>query len=331
MINLVGMGNPLLDVIMHVDFPTFEETGVPPDTMNLIDSTTMRKLQEIPEEKYRSPGGSCANTLRGIAWIQTNLGNTPSILYMGAVGRDDEGKHFEDILAAQGVCSLLAHTDEDTGISTILVTPDHKRTMFTHLGACREFTRDHVDFSRLDTCEFVHTTGYMWDTENQEKAAKELIMTAKEKGIRVSFDLADPFVAQRYGEKLREWLPGKVDYLFANREELSMLTGIEDDARSMEEASRFGGTVIMKTGSEGCQILCKEEIIRVAVDKVPVVDTTGAGDSFASGYLYGLMQGYSHRICGEIANAIASRIVTIEGCDYTRINFDNVRKAIPEN
>lgn len=321
---LTGMGNPLLDTIIQVDFDTFTRFEAEPGSMNLVDSTFSKQLLELPGDKKRTPGGSCSNTMRGVAWIQKNTGENDGIAYLGAVGNDSEGEQFENILQEQGVTPYLARTEVATGTSTILVTPDHERTMFTYLGACREYREEFVTPDTYAGACYIHLAGYMWDTENQKGAAQRLVQEGLKQDKIISFDLADPFVVHRFGDELRSWLPGKIHILFANREELSVMTGKTGDNEILSAAKDLAETVIMKTGADGCCILSGNEIITVPGERVEPVDTTGAGDSFAAGYLYGLLHNFSAERCGKLANKIASGIVTTEGCDYSALNFTGI-------
>ncbi len=325
---LTGMGNPLLDTIIQVDFETFREFEAEPGSMNLVDSTFSQKLMQLPGNKKGTPGGSCSNTMRGIAWIMKHTGEKDGVAYLGAVGKDKEGDQFESILREQGVAPYLARTDVATGTSTILVTPDHERTMFTYLGACREYREEDLPANSYSIACCIHLAGYMWDTENQKGAAKKLVQEGLKEQKVISFDLADPFVVHRFGDELRSWLPGKVHILFANKEELSVMTGESENSQILERAKEFARTVVMKIGAEGCSIVSGNEIITVPGERVQPMDTTGAGDSFAAGYLYGMLHNYSPRVCGKLANRIASKIVTTEGCDYSAVSFDEVKELV---
>ncbi len=329
MIKLAGLGNPLLDIIMHCDFETLKSLDAVPDSMNLIDSEYSNRLFALPLEKHRTPGGSCPNTLRGVAWLGNHAHEECRVVSMGAIGRDEPGDNFETILEEQGVISALTRKDVATGTSTILVTPDHKRTMFTHLGACREHSRSDVENESIDAADCVHTTGYMWDTGNQRMAAEYIIDRANETGKTVSYDLADPFVVHRFGGILNDYLPGRIGILFANWEELAAMTDKRDDDAILEAAKRYAPVVVMKTGADGCKVLDHGDVITVPGDKVSAVDTTGAGDSFAAGFLFGMLKGYSMETCAKIANRIASRIVTIEGCNYGQLDFEEVKPVLP--
>ncbi|MEW5814137.1 MAG: adenosine kinase [Spirochaetota bacterium] len=325
MISVLGIENPLIDIIMHADYSVFKDLNAAPGTMNLVERSTVDKILSTRTPSTILSGGSCSNTIRGLAWLIETSPSLEKPAFIGAVGDDQQGREYEKILIQHGVIPYLVKKCTQTGVSAIIVTPDHERTMFTYLGACRELSKEDVNDQVLKSAKYLHMTGYMWDTTNQEIVAHTSIKKARKKGIFISFDLADPFVVHRYGRKLKAWLPGKIDLLFANREELATITGITDgDETIIRTAGEISPLVVMKTGKDGCLILSDGVVERVPGEKVTPLDTTGAGDSFAAGFLYGLLTGKSPDRCGRLANRLASRIVTIDGCDYQKLDRNEI-------
>lgn len=321
MVSVYGLGNPLMDIILHADHATLDRLSAVAGTMNLVEFERQQQVISLGRDPGYSPGGSCANTIRGLAWLAAGSRDLGIPAYTGAVGADDNGDRFRRILEEEGVTTRLAAKKVPTGTSAILVTPDFERTMFTHLGACREYQFDDFDLDLLSQGHIFHTTGYMWDTKNQENAARQAMLAARKQGIQVSFDIADPFVARRYRTALIEWLPGKVDLLFANLEELREITGEGGEAeQTLEAAGVLAPVVVMKIGKLGCMISSPSGIVRVPGERVEPRDTTGAGDSFAAGFLHAYLRGRPLAECGRLANRIASRIVTVQGCDYKALD-----------
>ena len=317
MVSVCGLGNPLMDIILQADHAVLEQLSAVPGTMNLVDHDIQERVISLGANATYSPGGSCANTIRGLAWLAVGNRDLGSPAYTGAVGADENGERFRRFMEEQGVTTRLARKDVPTGTSAILVTPDFERTMFTHLGACREYVVSDFDVELLAQAHIFHTTGYMWDTPNQEEAAKRGIVEAQERSIQVSFDVADPFVARRYRDALLAWLPGRIDILFANLEELREMTRVEGTPEeTLEAAGPIAPVVVMKIGKLGCMISSPGGTIRVAGEQVAPRDTTGAGDSFAAGFLHSYLRGRPLAECGRLANRVASRIVTVLGCDY---------------
>lgn len=327
-IPVIGIGNPLMDTITHVDYKVIEILGAEPGSMNLVDIDGLNNVLKHVGDAVETPGGSCANTMRGLAWLLNKDEDFSLPVFSGAVGKDELARRLSSGLKEIGVePSLSGKAQSSTGVSVILVTPDNERTMFTYLGACRDYSESDSPVYYLDKNPlWLHIAGYMWDTDNQKNAIKYTVEKALRRHVKISFDLADPFVVERYREEFIQWLPGKIDLLFANRTELSYLTGLNgEDEDILEKAGRYAETIIMKVGKKGCWVSRRGYSIHFpCVDIAPTTDTTGAGDSFASGFLYGIVKGETFHDCADIANRIASGIVTVEGCNYSNIDRDYV-------
>jgi sugar/nucleoside kinase (ribokinase family) len=313
--SVFGLENPLFDRVAAVSEAVVAETGAPKGTMNLVEHAQMRRVLELAKDFRSIPGGSAANTVRAVAALSRARPVAPPV-YSGAVGRDPEGEEYERILRAQGVVTRLARKQQPTGCSVILVTPDRERTMFTFLGACREFGPGDLDRDLLARSRYLYLTGYMWDTENQRQAALLAGTTALAEGVRVAFDLADPFAVRRYRQQYLSWIPAHVEVLFGNREEFRLLLGEGlADAELAEMAGELAPQAVLKTGAEGCLVNYFGRVSRIAGFPVAPVDTTAAGDCFAAGYLYGQLQGFSAGASARLANRLAAWVVTVVGCD----------------
>lgn len=322
-ISVFGFGNSLMDFIIHINDDIIQKLKVKKGTMNLIDQKQMNNiLSLIKNFKYLPgiPGGSCANVLRGIAWLNKE-NKLAKPVFCGAVARDDLGKRYIESIQKFNVESNITRKQGETGVSLVLVTPDHERTMFTHLGACRSIRLEDVDFSLLKQAQILHFNGYMWDLENQIEIINRLTEFAKRNKILISFDLADPFVVKREQEKFLCWIPQYADIIFGNKEEFMLLIQEEHSPDAiMKKAKSLANIVIMKLGADGCCFSYKKEIEYIPGIKVGAVDTTGAGDSFAAGFLYHFLQGNAINISVKQANKIAANIVTVEGCNYSLLN-----------
>lgn len=326
---LYGIGNPLMDIIVRAEADAPAKLGVVPGSMNLVDYEQQRQAEAQGQVSRRLPGGSCANTIRGTGWLLRATGSTASSSYTGAVGTDANGDAFGALLDSEGIDPLLAAKHTPTGTSVIVVTPDSQRTMFTYLGACRELNRDDLHMDRVRSARILHTTGYMWDTPNQEAAAMAAAEVARGANTLVSFDVADPFVAERYRDALVSWIPTAVDLLFANGDELRALTGVDgDDEAVLQAADRFATTIVMKVGARGCHVRHRGVTSSVPAHPATRFDTTGAGDAFAGGYLFGLLQRRPAAECARIANILAAGIVSVDGCNYDALDENQIRTSI---
>jgi sugar/nucleoside kinase (ribokinase family) len=330
--SLFAVENPLMDVIAHVDHAFLERFSKIAGTMHLVDyAEVVALLREISSFKTM-PGGSAANTARGIAWLSSpaagkfrrsllgdSLGADGLIaqpVFNGAIGKDARGDEFLSLLAGAGVSAALVRKETPTGTSVILVTPEGERTMNTFLGACRDFTSKDLDTGLLAESRMLYLTGYLWDTENQRAAAESAVSFARSRGITVAFDLADPFAVKRYGGQFHAWIPGRVDILFGNQDELSLLTGGACDEDCVGSAAALAPLVAMKVGKRGCIVGHDGTFDAVPGASATVVDTTGAGDAFAAGFLFGHLAGADPRTCARLANGLAARVVGMEGCCF---------------
>ena len=332
--SLFAVENPLMDIIAHVDAGLLDRFGKRPGTMHLVERGEIDALRAAIGEFRTVPGGSAANTARGVAWlagadgrefVQEVLGRAaagapivPQPAFNGAIGRDPTGDEFATRMDEANVRTSLVRKHTPTGTSVILVTPDGERTMNTFLGACRDFGPDDLDAALLADSQVLYLTGYLWDTDNQRAAAEKAaaLAHANTRRVRVAFDLADPFAVERSGERFRDWIPRNVDILFGNRTELALLTGGSCDDDCVREAAGSAPMIVMKTGADGCLVGWEGRVAAVPPAPARVVDTTGAGDAFAAGFLYGLMAGCDPVTAARLANALAARIVGVEGCTY---------------
>ncbi len=303
--DVFGIENPLIDLLATVPEGFLQVMGLEKNHMQLIDEPRQRHLLEHLQAfpMQTAPGGSCANTLLGIA----QLGGRTA--YCGKVGHDAYGQLYEQQLEAAGVTSFITADGSVTGSTIILVTPDAARTMNTFLGACRELTAADVPLDALKASKLLYLTGYLWDTQNQQEAARLALHTAGSEGIHVTMSLADPFCVRRHKQAFLDILERYVDFVFANRDEALELTGTDCVHDAMRELRRCCDGAAITLGGRGAYVTRGEE--HVYLDPYPVqpVDTTGAGDAFAAGFLHGLTQGHSLYQCGRLGSYFASRVI----------------------
>ena len=303
--DVFGIENPLIDLLVQVPDDFLTRMEVKKNHMMLIDESRHRYLLDhLKEYKVQTaPGGSCANTLLGIA----QLGGTAA--YCGKVGRDVYGQVYVQKLEEGGVRSYIQTNGNVTGSTVILVTPDAARTMNTFLGACQELTADDVPLDALKASRMLYITGYLWDTEGQQEAASLALRTAGSEGLHVAMSLSDPFCVHRHREAFVDILERYVDLVFANQEEALALTGTDATQDAMRELRKLCDGVVITLGGRGALVSRGDE--HVYLDPYPVqpVDTTGAGDAFAAGYLHALARGQSLYQCGRLGSRFASRVI----------------------
>lgn len=303
--DVFGIENPLIDLLVPVQDETLQRLALTKNTMQLVDEERHRFLLEQlkGQPMETAPGGSCANTLLGIA----QLGGRTA--YCGKVGPDVFGEVYVQKLEEAGVRSFIQRDGNVTGSTVILVTPDAGRTMNTFLGACQELTPADVPLDALKASRLLYITGYLWDTPTQQEAATLALHTAGGEGIHVTMSLADPFCVERHRQDFLDILERYVDFVFANRDEAMALTQTDSVHEAMRVLRSHCDGAVITLGPRGAYATRGEEHVYLDPYAVQAVDTTGAGDAFAAGFLHGLAQGHSLYQCGRLGGYFASRVI----------------------
>lgn len=317
---LYGIGNPLMDSIHHVPVGAIEDIGFVPGSMNLIDPEQHELIVQAGSAVRQTAGGSCANTLRGVAFLSRLSGSVLNTRFAGAVSHDTHGQQFESILQDSGIHSDMVKKGGATGTSTILVTPDGERTMFTCLGACRDFAVNDLQIEAISSSDILYVTGYMWDTSNQQVAVEKAMTAAKNAASTVMIDIADSFVVDRYRSELMTAVTEFADFVFCNIDELMSLFEVDERSQALVLAAALPSVVwLVKTGSEGCFVVADTGIQKIETQAEQALDTTGAGDAFAAGFVFSYSNGGSIEHSAAAANRLAGAIVAVEGCSYDDI------------
>ena len=322
-----GIGNPLIDVIVNVTDDDLKTLGLYKGTMNLINREKRLELSEFIKAKKEpsfSCGGSCPNTIITLS----ALGIRSTLA--GKIGDDEYGTIYRERLTSLNVKDNLAVSDKNvTGSSIILITPDSERTMNTYLGANRDFCPDDVIESEVSNSDFFHFTGYMWDTQNQMEAIRKALEIAKRNNVVVSFDIADPFAVGRYHDAFLELIKDSCDIVFANKEEARTLFDNYDPYECCKTMGKLCETAIVKNGQKGSFISYRRKVYEIPVQgPATPVDTTGAGDTYASGFLYGLCHGLDVERSGNIASCLAGQIIKKIGAQFTEQQIPDLIKMI---
>ena len=304
-IDVCGIENAILDLLLLTDDATVASLGLHKGTMRLVETEEQARILEAVRglDPEVEAGGSCANVLR----VASLAGAVTS--YSSAVGFDGNGDAFVEALARCAVRDHVARVDGRTGTSVILVTPDGERTMNTHLGVCRQYRPEFVPLDEIRSSKVFFTTGYIFDTPNQIRAIETAFDAARGAGVRIALDLADRFVMERSREHLERQFALGIDLLFANAEESRALTGL-DAPRAARELSKRVAIASVTEGAQGAYIGAGGEVEHVPARRVEVVDTTGAGDCFNAGFLRGLVGGLPLYACGELATLLAAETIT---------------------
>lgn len=318
-----GIGNPLIDILIQVSEDDIFSLGLAKGTMHLLDLNERARILDhcsgFPVE-YRC-GGSCPNTIIALASLGVEA------LLGGKVGPDKEGDEYVRQLANFSSTSRLSRGKDATGSSIILITPDTERTMNTFLGANREFSLDDLDLDLVRNADYFYFTGYMWDTDAQKAAILAALGACKTAGTKIVFDAADPFAVNRNRLEFLQLLDSHVDILFANREEAGILFGSDSMESCLAALKERCDTAVVKNGRHGSVVCSAGSEHFIPIFPVKAVDSTGAGDMYAAGFLYGLIQGFSLREAGLCASWLAGRVVTIKGAQFSPDEFKVIKQG----
>lgn len=309
--DVAGVGNAVVDVIFTAPDAFLLEHGIAKSVMTLIDEFRAEQLVGLMPGAREISGGSTANTMAGLA----SLGAYG--LFIGKVKDDRLGRSFAADLKRIGVHyeTEMASDGPPTACCLIVVTPDGHRSMSTYLGACRELTPKDVDAKEIAAADILYIEGYLWDAVGAKAAIRKAIAAAKGAGRKVAMTLSDPFCVGRFREEFLALLETDVDILFANEEELKSLYEAEDFDEALQQARAWRGLGALTRSEKGCVIAAPDGEVHV-VDAVPVkrvVDTTGAGDQFAAGFLFALSRGHNLRDCGRLGAIAAAEVISHYG------------------
>jgi sugar/nucleoside kinase (ribokinase family) len=308
-IDVVGIGNALVDVLDHKPHEFIDLHDLAKGTMSLIDEDRAHQLYRAMAPALEMSGGSAANTMVGIA----SLGG--SAAYIGRVRDDQLGKSFAEDLRASGVeFSVPPATDGPaTGRCMIVVTPDAQRTMSTYLGASTDLGPGDVEPDLIARAKLVYLEGYLWDRPSAKDAFRKAAGLAHESGCRVALTLSDPFCVDRHRESFVELIDGAVDVLFANEEEVVSLFQVDGFEEAVGQVRGRVAVAALTRGAKGSVVIAGDQTRTIEPFPVSVRDTTGAGDLYAAGFLHGLAQGWELDRCGRLGSAAASHIISRTG------------------
>ncbi len=319
--SVYGVGNPLIDIIVPISDEDLSWLGIHKGTMHLITANKRAELIEFISNKEvsYSSGGSCPNTIITLS----ALGITGAL--GGMVGTDTYGPIYKKAIVESGALDEIRETSSKTGSSIILVTPDSERTMNTFLGANRDFGPEDLAADRVKEAEFFHFTGYMWDTDSQKKAILKALDISKANGTRISFDIADPFAVSRNRETFLKIIQDYADIVFANNEEARILFNNYDAFECAKSMGKICPLSIVKNGKHGSFVNDHGNIESIPVQGGEPTDTTGAGDNYAAGFLYGLCAGRSSTDAGHCASYLAGEIIDQVGAQFSRDKINEIR------
>lgn len=307
---IVGIGNAIVDVIASTDDAFLAAHQIDKGLMTLMDSMAAARLYAKMPTAIEMSGGSCANTIAGLA----SLG--ASTCFVGKVKNDQLGDVFTHDIRALGVAfdTPPTQTGPPTARCLILVTPDAQRSMNTFLGACVDLGPDDVEPATIEAAAITYLEGYLWDPAAAKQAFLKAADIAHKAGRQVALSLSDPFCVDRHRDDFRTLVRDEIDILFANEAEIMSLYQVETFDEALHAVRQECRIAALTRSEAGSVIVSDEEIHVIDADKPPaVVDTTGAGDLYAAGFLFGLVRGKDLATCGRIASVTAAEAVSHYG------------------
>ncbi|MCU1372443.1 MAG: putative carbohydrate kinase [Ilumatobacteraceae bacterium] len=305
--DVLGIGNALVDVLSTEEESFIEQMDLVKGSMTLIDTDRAEEIYAaMGGDKTEASGGSAANTLSGVA----SFGGRAA--YIGRVKNDGLGKAFGHDLNSLGVhfSADLATEGDPTGRCMIVVTPDGERTMNTYLGASATLCADHLDLDLIASAKVTFLEGYLFDRDDAKAAFRTAAAAAHEAGRKVALTLSDSFCVDRHRDDFLTLVAEGVDILFANEEEIVKLYGVDTFDEGVDAVRGVCDIAAVTCGREGSVVVTRDEIVKVAAHQVPKrVDTTGAGDLYAAGFLYGWSQDRPLQECGRLGSIAAAAVI----------------------
>jgi sugar/nucleoside kinase (ribokinase family) len=320
---VLGVGNALVDVISVLkDDSVLEQFGLPRGSMTLVDAELSHKIYKATysEKSELATGGSVANTMRSLASLGGNGG------YLGKIGKDELGELFKNDFERKGITTHLYFSEKDTGRVMGLVSPDSERTMATYLGAAAELQPEDFKPELFVGYDYLYMEGYLVFNHALIETGVQM---AKAAGLKVAIYLASFNVVEANLEFLKDLIKNYVDIVFANEEETKSFTGKEPE-EALNEIAKDCELAIVKIGKEGSLIKKGDEIVKVGTIKANALDTTGAGDSYAAGFFYGLTNGYNLETCGKIAALVSGKVVEVMGANLPDEQWLEIQEEIEE-
>ena len=305
--DVLGIGNALFDVLVRTDEAFLAKHGMAKGSMSLIDEARAAAIYKDMGPATEVSGGSAANTIVGIG----SLGARAA--YVGKVKDDQIGKLYVHDIRAAGVAfnTPAAKEGPATGCSYILVTGDGERTMNTYLGAAQDLSPADIDPAEIAGAGIVYLEGYLWDPKNAKEAFVKAAKIAHDAKRKVALTLSDSFCVDRYRDEFLSLMRGStVDIVFANESELHSLYMTSDFDTALKQLRNDVNLGVVTRSEKGCMVVSSEDAVAAPAFPVEkVVDTTGAGDLFAAGFLYGLARNFGYKQCGELGALAAAEVI----------------------
>ena len=321
MSSVLGLGNALVDILARLENDQLlAELNLPKGSMQLVDEAAANKVKEATShiKKDLASGGSAANTIHGLASLGVKTG------FIGKIGKDELGQVFKTDMTEHNITPHLLESETQSGHANALISPDSERTFATFLGAAVELSQDDIVDELFKNYKYFHVEGYLVQNKTLiEKAYK----MAKANGLITSIDLASFNVVEDNLEFLTKLIHNYVDIVFANEEEAKAYTGKEGE-EALHLLAEGTQVAILKLGKEGSMIKRDNEIVKVGIIPANSVDTTGAGDLYAAGFLFGLIRELPLEKCGKIGSILSGHVIEVIGPKMNESIWSGIHKLI---
>jgi len=318
---ILGIGNALVDVMTQItDDKLLEKFSLPRGSMQLVDEkrSNLIKSETVNFKRTFSPGGSAANTIHGLAMLGAGTG------FIGSIGKDETGDIFEAEMKRAGVKTFLSRRDSITGTAIALITRDKERTFATHLGAAVELDAKDLDPDFFNGFDIFYLEGYLINNLPLVESACKI---AREKNMTIALDLSSYNVVEAYLNDFKKIVGNYVDVIFANEDEARVFTGLAPE-EAVKKLSEYCSISVVKIGPAGSWLKKGEELIKVDSMPVRCLDTTGAGDLYASGFLYAYANDLDLEKCGILGSMLAGNVIEVVGAKIKEDKWLVIKKYV---
>ncbi len=321
---ILGIGNALVDVMTLIDNDNIlEKFSLPKGSMQLVDGEISALIKSGTTDFKRNlvSGGSAANTIHGLAMLGLSTG------FIGSIGKDDTGDFFENDMKRAGVKTFLSRRNSVTGTAVALISPGSERTFATHLGAAVELEASDLKDRYFSSYNILYIEGYLIFNKALVECACRI---AKKNNMKIALDLASYNVVNAKLADFKEIIENYIDIVFANEEEAMSFTGLSP-IEALKSISMLCDITVIKIGKEGSLVKRGEEVIKIGTIPVQCIDTTGAGDLYASGFLYGYAKGLSMETCGRFGSVLAGHVIEIVGARMDELRWKKIMSILKES
>lgn len=322
-LDVVCIGNAIVDVLTQTDDATLSRLGMTKGSMSLVDAEAAERLYNELGPGIETSGGSAGNTAAGLASLGAKCA------YIGKVRDDRLGEIFAHDIQAVGVeySTAPAIDGPPTARCLILITPDAERTMNTYLGACADLGPDDIDEKLVGRAQVTYLEGYLWDRDAAKQAFLKAARLAHAAGRMTALTLSDSFCVDRHRDSFRELISGHIDILFANEAEILSLYDVDNFDEALQHAREDCAVAALTRSEKGSVVISGEEVHVVDADPVsPVIDTTGAGDQYAAGFLHGYTRGKELALCARVGGIAAAEVISHVG-PRPQVNLSDLVEA----